>query len=764
QAGTLREFWQNLKAGRDCVTEIPRERWDADLYYDADKTRPGKTYSKWGGFIEGVDQFDPFFFHISPREAEIMDPQERLILQYAYAALEDAGYTRGMRTREQGQSIGMSVGVYIGAMYEEYQLYGAQEQVQGRSVALSGSLSAIANRVSYFCNFSGPSMAVDTMCSSSLTALHLACGALSRGECEYALVGGINISVHPNKYLNLGQGKFASSKGRCESFGEGGDGYVPGEGVGVVLLKPLTRAVTDGDQIYGVIKGTAINHGGKTNGYTVPNPQAQASVIKRALTEAAIDPRTISYVEAHGTGTALGDPIEITGLSKAFREYTQEKQFCAIGSVKSNIGHCESAAGMAALTKVLLQMKHHQLVPSLHAEKLNPRIDFQQTPFIVQQRLADWKRPELSLHGVTRPYPRRASISSFGAGGSNAHVIIEEYIPVQPLREQEASSPQRPYLIVLSARNEERLAERAQQLLAALREGQFVEEDLPDIAYTLQVGREAMDARLGLLVHSLRELEAMLVAYGEGQESFEGLYRGLARSKREAFSPFSSDEEWQEVLAKWMQQEKYEKLLEAWVNGLSLNWSSFYTGRKPRRISLPTYPFARERYWVPTIDIKAGVDFAGHAVVTDKQAPASNGSTETQPEHRQVHPVAFPSVMRSLQERLRSAVQPLNLSGAADEAYSDTCFAEVQGAVTQLLSRLLEIGVEDLDSHAEIEEYLSDPVLLAEFASRLSQEYRVDLRANFFVDYPTISNLSTYLVEKTQGGSRERTAFPAAFE
>jgi acyl transferase domain-containing protein/acyl carrier protein len=364
QARNLQEFWKNLRDGKDCITEIPKERWDHSLYFDEDKNTPGKTYSKWGGFIDDVDKFDPLFFKISPREAEFIDPQERLFLECVFETLEDAGYTR----ESLGQHRDFGAGVFVGVMYEEYQLYGAQETIQGRPVALWGSPSSIANRVSYFCNFHGPSMAVDTMCSSSLTAIDVACQNLQRGGCEIAIAGGVNISIHPNKYLMLAQGKFASSKGRCESFGQGGDGYVPGEGVGAVLLKPLSRAVAEGDHIYGIIKATAINHGGKTNGYAVPNPNAQASVIGRTFKEAGIDPRTISYLEAHGTGTSLGDPIEITGLTKAFQEYTKEKQFCTIGSAKSNIGHCESAAGIAGVTKVLLQLQNCQLVPSLHSE------------------------------------------------------------------------------------------------------------------------------------------------------------------------------------------------------------------------------------------------------------------------------------------------------------------------------------------------------------------------------------------------------------
>ncbi|MGN4085321.1 SDR family NAD(P)-dependent oxidoreductase, partial [Burkholderia gladioli] len=305
QADTLEEYWQNLLGGLDSITEIPAERWEWRGDYSPNKGEPGKVYAKWGGFLRDVDKFDPQFFNISPREALMMDPQERLFLQCAYGALEDAGYTRA-QLAEAG-----SVGVFVGSMYQEYQLHGVDEASRVPGLALSGSAASIANRVSYFGNFEGPSLAVDTMCSSSLTAIQLACQSIRLGQCAAAIAGGVNVSVHPNKYRLLSQGQFASSKGRCESFGEGGDGYVPGEGVGAVLLKPLAQAEADGDHIYGVIKGSAINHGGKTNGYTVPNPRRQARVIGEALRESGVPARAVSYVEAHGTGTSLGDPIEI---------------------------------------------------------------------------------------------------------------------------------------------------------------------------------------------------------------------------------------------------------------------------------------------------------------------------------------------------------------------------------------------------------------------------------------------------------------------
>ena len=411
ESENIREFWQNLRDGKDCIIEVPEDRWDWKSYYSEDRTEPNRHYSKWGGFITGVDEFDPRFFNISPREARNIDPQERLFLQHAWMAVEDAGYSREALQIPVEKDQSGQIGVYAGVMYGEYNI--------------SGSLASIANRVSYFLNLHGPSITLDTMCSSSLTAIHLACEDLKSGRTSMGLAGGVNVSIDPNKYQMLSSGQFISSDGHCQSFGEGGDGYIPGEGVGIAVLKRLSDAERDGDHIYGVIKGSALNHGGKTNGYSVPNPKAQANAISRVLRESNTDPRHISYIEAHGTGTKLGDPIEITALNKAFNQ-PDEKHFCLLGSAKSNIGHCESAAGIAGLTKILLQLKYQQVVPSLHSKQLNPHIDFENTPFVVNQRLRDWKNPVIEGKQI----PRLAGISSFGAGGANAHVIVSEYARV----------------------------------------------------------------------------------------------------------------------------------------------------------------------------------------------------------------------------------------------------------------------------------------------------------------------------------------------
>ncbi|MGI6668752.1 MAG: SDR family NAD(P)-dependent oxidoreductase [Acetivibrionales bacterium] len=603
-ASNLDEFWENLKAGKDCITEVPADRWDYSRYYSSDREEPGKMCSKWGGFIDDADKFDPLFFNISPREARVMDPQERLFMETVWHTIEDAGYTRAR--------MGMyNTGVFVGVMYGQYQLYGAEDALVNKGFITESSYASIANRVSYFFNFKGPSIAIDTMCSSSITAIHLACSSIRRGECDIAIAGGVNLTIHPHKYLILSQGKFLSTDGRCRSFGDGGNGYVPGEGVGAVLLKPLKNAIADRDHIYAVIKGSAVNHGGKTNGYSVPNPNAQADVIAKALKSAGIDPEHISYIEAHGTGTSLGDPIEITGLVKAYGESTKKRQYCAIGSVKSNIGHLESAAGIAGLTKVILQMKHKMLVPSIHSEVLNPNIDFGDTPFYVQRGLTEWKQPAAAKNGKETQIARIAGISSFGAGGSNAHVILEEYIKPDS---GTAGTEIGRQIIVISAKNRERLKEYAHKILKALMKfdnnGVSIEETgyperitLEDIAYTLQIGREAMDERMALLAEDIAELKEKLRRFCEGEDEIDGMYLGgTSVSKRQGRNADGKGEEKGTLVASTV-NEGLDNIARAWVDGGDVDWLSLHNGCVREPVSLPGYPFARERHWVPEIPV-----------------------------------------------------------------------------------------------------------------------------------------------------------------
>ncbi|WP_052769817.1 type I polyketide synthase [Paenibacillus sp. IHB B 3415] len=588
----LQAFWNNLLQAQDCITEIPADRWSIDEYYTTDKNQLGKMYCKWGGFLDDVDRFDALFFNISPREAEIMDPQERLFLECAYSAIEDAGYTRDTLGSRK-------VGVFAGVMYGQYQLLDAE--IDGNKIALSSVYASIANRVSYHLNLNGPSIALDTMCSSSLTSIHLACDSIRRGESDFAIAGGVNVSIHPDKYIFLSQQKFAASDGRCRSFGEGGDGYVPGEGVGAVLLKTVDRAVQDGDHIYAVIKASSINHGGKTTGYTVPNPSMQGAVIQETLQAAGIHPRTVNYIEAHGTGTSLGDPIEVSGLVKAFKEGTGDKQFCAIGSVKSNIGHCESAAGIAAITKVLLQMKYGVLVPSLHSEELNGHINFEETPFYVQRQAGPWDRVSLPEGGGQKEYPRRAGVSSFGAGGANAHIILEEYIPAPQSSSQDSKGSGEPHIIVLSARAEDRLKAYALKLAQYLELPEAEAASLKDIAYTLQVGRESFAERLAIIADSVSELKALLDEFNQGRLPGGKVYRGNVKGFKDYIELFNAGQAGISYVDLLLDGGNTGKIAQLWSLGLDVDWRKLYEADSCTRVPLPTYPFARNRYWVSEV-------------------------------------------------------------------------------------------------------------------------------------------------------------------
>ena len=574
-AENLDEFWENLLSGRDCVQEIPTDRWDYEEYYHADKTKKGYTNSKWGGFIKDFNCFDAGFFHMTPREARYIDPQERIFLECSWHALEDAGYVTDDLAKQE-------VGVYVGVMYSHYQLYGLEFNEPGQRKAYNSSYSSIANRVSYYFNMSGPSMAVDTMCSSSLTAIHLARESILRGECSMAIAGGVNLTLHPNKYINLSQNNFLSSDGRCRSFGDGGDGYVPGEGVGAVILKELDQAIADGDYIYGVIKSTAINHGGRANGFTVPNPTRQTEVIKRAMKEGHIKPEQYSYIETHGTGTPLGDPIELKALQNAFGKLNES---CPIGSVKSNIGHCEAASGVAGLMKMILQMKHKQLVPSIHCNPLNKNIDFHEFDFYVQKELTSWEHKM----NHQRELPYVSGLSSFGAGGSNAHVIVQEYKESKDrINEQKLSYN----ILLISAKSMEDLFRYASIYLQFLQESKRTDCSFEHIAYATQHYRNTLSQRLAIVASDYDEAIDKLQSF-INQESVETM--GIF------YNDEDDDNDYEQRIHSHqssLREQDVFAIAKECVNIKGYDWTVLWGNTRYPKIKLPLYPFERVIYWI----------------------------------------------------------------------------------------------------------------------------------------------------------------------
>lgn len=404
------EFWKMLCAGTDAIQEIPSNRWKIAAHYDPMPGRPGKSISKWGGFIDNIELFDASFFGISPREADGMDPQHRQLLEVTWEALEDAG--QRMETLR-----GSPTGVFVGISTNDYG--GLQHDSDGSNVkdvysAIGCAASLAANRISYFLDLHGPSLAIDTACSSTLTACHVACQSLWCGDCQMAVVAGVNALLDPNTFVAFSRMSMLSPDGRCKAFDASANGFVRGEGVGAVVLKPLSAALSNGDKIYAVIRATATNEDGRTRGILVPSLRAQESLIRKACCAAGVLPSDISYVEAHGTGTPVGDPIETAALGSVLGEGRQTH--CLIGSVKTNIGHLEAAAGIAGLIKVALILKHKRIPPSLHFNTPNPNIDFDRLRLRVVDGLEDF--PDCSGAML-------AAINSFGFGGANAHAILE---------------------------------------------------------------------------------------------------------------------------------------------------------------------------------------------------------------------------------------------------------------------------------------------------------------------------------------------------
>ena len=585
----LEELWRNLLDERDCIEEIPPSRWDWRAVFGDPHVQKGCTNIKWGGFIEGVDEFDPLFFGISPHEARLMDPHQRLVMLHGIGAIEDAGYA-------PSSLAGSNMGVFVGTSASGY----AERVVRGNVVleaySSTGAVPSVGpNRLSFFLDVNGPSEAIETACSSSLVAIDRAVQYLQQTEGVLALAGGVNTLVTPDYHISFSQAGMLSEDGRCKTFSDRANGYVRGEGVGMVLLKRLSEAEAAGDCIYGVIRASAVNHGGRANSLTAPNPKAQAALLQAAYRRAGIDVRTVSYIEAHGTGTELGDPVEVNALKSAFAHLYEEagaeapvQAHCGLGTVKSNIGHLELAAGIAGLIKVLLQLKHRTLVKSLHCERLNPYIDLSGSPFYIVQQSRPWEALR-DAHGAE--LPRRAGVSSFGFGGANAHVVIEEYVERRALGLAVAG----PVAIVLSGKGEERLREQAQRLRAVL--DQFSDGQLCDVAYTLQVGRDALSHRLALIANSCAELQNKLDRYLVGEHVSE-VYSGIVRRNRGALARLDGDADLQRMLGAWWAKGRLDKVLALWAEGLEIDWAAFYAGRRVRRMRLPAYPFARESYWV----------------------------------------------------------------------------------------------------------------------------------------------------------------------
>ena len=593
-------FWHLLKDGQDGIGDVPAERWKLDEWFDPVAGTPGKMSSRFGGFIAGVDLFDPQFFGISPREADSMDPQQRLLLEVSWEALERAGIA-------PGQLNGSETGVFVGVCSSDYgQLLLADPSQLDLYMPTGNAASVVSGRLSYALGLQGPSISVDTACSSSLVAIHLARQSILSGECDLAIAGGVNLTLAPRTTAALSQLRMLASDGHCKTFDARADGFVRGEGCAVVVLKRLSAALSDRDRILAVLRGTAVNQDGRSSGLTAPNGPAQEKVIRRALSAAGVEAAQIDFIETHGTGTALGDPIEVGALSAVFG--TQRETPLYLGAVKTNLGHLEAAAGVAGFVKAVLSLDRGEIPPNLHFQSPNPHIawnDYLRVPM----RSVDWK---------ARSSPRLAGVSSFGFSGTNAHAVLEgadHYVcPPTPLAG--------PGLLVLSAKSAESLKRLAERYIAAF-------EREPGLAFgsdcfTAATGRDHWRYRLAVLAEDRLDAAAKLKAFVAG-EPHHSVWAGHSEDIPVAVvrgADAAADDQIR-LLENWgIQPERHDVRSDAtrqsgavvfdgslgrskeelagfaYAAGLSIDWIRFYGGQAHTKTVLPTYPFERSRHWV----------------------------------------------------------------------------------------------------------------------------------------------------------------------
>jgi acyl transferase domain-containing protein/aryl carrier-like protein len=554
-------FWKLMHDGVDAIGEVPLDRFDIDSYFDPRPGIPGKLVTRWGGFIDDIDKFDPYFFGISPREARAMDPQQRLLLEVAWEALEDGGQVIEKLSSSQ-------TGVFVGLCSSDYgQIVDDPEEID-IYFAGGNALSVLSGRLSFILGLQGPSMTIDTACSTSLVAVHLACKSLWTGESNLALAGGVNMILSPSASFSFSQAGMLAPDGRCKFGDATANGFVRSDGVGIVVLKPFSQAQSDGDPIYALIRGSAVNNDGRSGGLLMqPSPVGQEQVLREAYKKAGIPPAMVHYVEAHGTGTGVGDPIEINALGKIFSEGRRKDHPCRIGSVKTNIGHAEGASGIAGLIKVALSLNKKSIPPSLHFKEPNPDIPWKDLPFVMQTELGPW--PVESGSAI-------AGVSSFGISGTNAHVILEE-APENVQSKEEAVNSEKTQLLTLSAHAPEALEEMVRSYQEYIKN---IEDDadcvLRDICYTASARRTHHEFRLALVTHGMTELNDQFKAYLEG-ERIQGLNLGQRSSIRQpklvfVFSPTGSQwlgmglELFQKAPAFREKIEKCDKLFKKWVS------------------------------------------------------------------------------------------------------------------------------------------------------------------------------------------------------
>ncbi|URN93897.1 MAG: amino acid adenylation domain-containing protein [Candidatus Pristimantibacillus lignocellulolyticus] len=697
-AKNLEQFWENLEQGLDCIGPLPENRLqDIEEYMRRIGIDQKSAKLLDCAFLDDISMFDYSFFRLSPKEASLMNPNQRMFLQTAWHTIEDAGYggdaLRGSRT-----------GVFLGYNADSFHDYKRMIEaldLQSLGMAIPGNLSSmIASRISYLLDFKGPALMVDTACSSSLVAFHLACQAIRNGECELALVGSSKIYTFPvDVGISVG---IESADGRAKPFDNDADGTGGGEGIVGVLLKPLHKALKDGDSIYAVVKGSATNQDGSSIGITAPNAAAQEDVIVRAWQDANVEPETISYIEAHGTGTVLGDPIEIDGITRAFRNYTEANQFCAVGSVKSNIGHLDHAAGLASLVKTVFALKKRKLPPTIHFTQPNSAIDFIRSPVYVNERMREWE----AKSGI-----RRAGVSAFGMSGTNCHIILEESLQHTETKEIKELK-QSPSIFTLSAESYRSLLQMTNDYISFFYQEDAMHLSIRDVCFTSAVGRGHYKYRFACIVEDIQDLLHKLekmkwmqlnqidAAQAEVKEIFIGEKLMAAMGAKDDIK------EVQDIIYKTQDAELCAK----YVQGESIDWREIFAGERRTRLHLPVYSFQENRCWIEPNAASTYLDVSPVAAAA-----------------------AFDKEMIALSENKK-----VYLTGKDSEKYDS-----LEEDVGQIVGQIL--GFQEIDVNEHFYQLGGDSIIALQVVHEINRLLNVSIEISDVIQQGTIINLASFI-------------------
>lgn len=714
----LNAFWDHLEAGDDLIGEMPSSRANR-------LSRADIASLSVGGFIDDVDQFDAALFNIPAEEARMMDPQQRLFLESVWQATQDAGI-------KPADMSGTRTGVFVGVMAVDYQDVISSADGNMKKHLLTGvSPTLIPNRVSWLLNLHGPSVLINTACSSSLVAIHRAVKALQSKECEMAYAGGVNVILNFARQRIMELGGQISKSGRCKSFDAQADGYVRGEGVGVLLLQPLNAALARRNPIHAVIRSSIETHSGRTNFLTAPNPPAQTRMLVEAYEQAGIEPDTVTYIEANGTATPLGDSVEVRGIIDAFDTLYQrcgkkmpDFPSCGLGTVKTNIGHLEAAAGIAGVIKVVLAMQNGQIPANLHYTEPNPQIRLQGTPFYIAPKTRPWERVK---DESGQPISRRAGVSALGLGGTNAHVVLEEFQDPTPER---TCSCKGPWIIPLSATDESCLNAYAKCMSfyfqgyksteddrapAMMRSGFWKPAELCRIAHTLQVGRESYDFRLALVAPDIKTVIRLLQEYIEGATNVDGLYQGNAADSRKYLAPLRRPNV-QQLLCGLVNANEPDLLACLWVMGFDIQWPTLGTGDHPR-VHLPSVPLNGKSYW-----FESKISPANAAALSESDGNTHSGAVN------------------------RADVQQNDMSKSAkpilDREYPKTLD---MAALQEIVAELLQVPLNAIDKDRALSEMGFDSMIGMRMINRIKEEYQLYLPPVVIYECQTLHQILSYL-------------------